>query len=109
MACEHDLGEMDTAAHFDGLCPICLKEKVERLQDALRWAMEYLESYDHAGTGPMPSAKDMREYDEKLETIRLMTGLPRQTRMKLSEHFNRSGRNQKNGGFTLDAYSTRSG
>lgn len=27
MACEHDLGEMDTAAHFDGLCPICLLER----------------------------------------------------------------------------------
>jgi len=34
MVCEHDLAEMDTAAHWDGLCPLCLKAKVERLQAA---------------------------------------------------------------------------
>lgn len=29
MACEHDLADMNTAAHFDGLCPICLKERID--------------------------------------------------------------------------------
>lgn len=32
MACEHDLAEMDTAAHFDGLCPLCLLAENERLR-----------------------------------------------------------------------------
>jgi hypothetical protein len=54
---------------------------------ALRWAMEYLESYDHVGTGSSLPAKEMRDYEEKLETIRLMAELPRETKMKLGEHF----------------------
>lgn len=36
MAYEHDLAEMDTAAHFDGLCPLCLKAEIERLRFALQ-------------------------------------------------------------------------
>lgn len=27
---------MDTAAHWDGLCPLCLKERVERLEEIIR-------------------------------------------------------------------------
>jgi hypothetical protein len=30
--CPHDLADMDTAAHFDGICPLCLMEKVSALQ-----------------------------------------------------------------------------
>ncbi len=30
--CSHELHEMETASAWDGLCPICLKEKVDRLE-----------------------------------------------------------------------------
>lgn len=71
MRCEHEISEMDTAAVFDGLCPICLKERVEakdaeieRLQAALeaiaaddpsgkwgRWAREALRFGEQSTTG----------------------------------------------------------
>lgn len=31
-ACTHDLGEMDAAAHFDGLCPLCQQAELQRLR-----------------------------------------------------------------------------
>lgn len=43
MACEHDLSEMDTAAHWDGLCPICMKAEIERLR---AWQRARLETGD---------------------------------------------------------------
>jgi hypothetical protein len=43
MTCKHEIWEMDTAAHADGLCPLCLKEdnkqlrqEIERLKLACR-------------------------------------------------------------------------
>ena len=36
MGCEHNLAEIDTAAHFDGLCPLCLKESLARRDALLR-------------------------------------------------------------------------
>ena len=33
--CEHQVWEMDDAAYFDGLCPICLKGKVKRLNELI--------------------------------------------------------------------------
>lgn len=35
MTCIHDLAEMDTAAHADGLCPLCLKAEIDRLRAAM--------------------------------------------------------------------------
>lgn len=32
MICNHEIYEMDTAAHSDGLCPLCLKADNERLR-----------------------------------------------------------------------------
>jgi hypothetical protein len=29
MTCTHEIWEKDTAANFDGLCPICLKDALE--------------------------------------------------------------------------------
>ena len=34
--CTHDIVEMDMASIADGLCPLCLAAKVERLQVALQ-------------------------------------------------------------------------
>lgn len=41
MSCKHDLAEMDTAAHWDGLCPLCLQAEIERLTKELE------AQYDH--------------------------------------------------------------
>jgi hypothetical protein len=72
-----------------GIISMIINREAEskRMQIALRWALEYLESYDHVGTGSEPSAKDMRDYEEKLETIRTMVDVPRETKMTLREHF----------------------
>lgn len=35
MACEHDLADMDTAAHADGLCPLCLRDRIDELENVL--------------------------------------------------------------------------
>lgn len=35
MTCPHDAAEQDTAAHWDGLCPLCLKAEVEALRAEL--------------------------------------------------------------------------
>jgi hypothetical protein len=35
MACGHDVSEQDTAAHADGLCPLCLANEVHLLRTAL--------------------------------------------------------------------------
>jgi len=32
MTCTHELGEMETACAFDGLCPLCLSAELDRLQ-----------------------------------------------------------------------------
>ena len=37
--CEHQVWEMDDAAYFDGLCPICLKEKLDILVKAVEEAL----------------------------------------------------------------------
>jgi hypothetical protein len=39
MTCKHDAAEQDTASHFDGLCPLCLRADNERLRKAIQ---EYL-------------------------------------------------------------------
>lgn len=44
MTCTHDPGEIDTAAHFDGLCPICLSADNARLRTALEDALRYVEA-----------------------------------------------------------------
>lgn len=41
--CPHDLAEQETACAFDGLCPICLKQKITSLKTALRKAVEAIE------------------------------------------------------------------
>lgn len=33
--CTHDLAEQETATVWDGLCPICLKEEVDRLRNRI--------------------------------------------------------------------------
>ena len=33
--CEHDLGEREIAATTDGMCPICMKKKIEELEAKL--------------------------------------------------------------------------
>ena len=32
MTCTHELGEMETACAFDGLCPLCLSAELDRIQ-----------------------------------------------------------------------------
>lgn len=41
--CTHTPGEMDTAAHFDRLCPICLKEELDAARKELAIASVKLE------------------------------------------------------------------
>lgn len=48
MACEHDAAEMDTAAHWDGLCPLCMKATIERM----RVAAERVCWFDWSGNDP---------------------------------------------------------
>lgn len=33
MECTHDAADQDTAAHFDGLCPLCLQAENARLRE----------------------------------------------------------------------------
>ncbi len=85
MACEHDAAEMDTAAHWDGLCPLCMKAEVERLRAAIRWALGeepdsngkwFGETYDEARAryGWRTNLRkiagfDILAYDKKKRTI----------------------------------------
>lgn len=58
------------------------------LREALSWALEYLEGYDHVGTGSHPPETFLRNYEERLEIIRMMLGKQRQhPRWKLADHF----------------------
>lgn len=62
--------------------------EVQALKAALTWAIEYLEGYDHTGTGSSPPESFLRDYEEKVETIRIMVGVERANpRWKLKEHF----------------------
>lgn len=47
--CNHELHEMETAAAWDGLCPICLKEEV----DSLRKRITELENKIRRHSNPM--------------------------------------------------------
>lgn len=35
MICTHEIWEMDTASHADGMCPLCLSDKNARLSAVL--------------------------------------------------------------------------
>lgn len=67
MGCDHQISEMDTAVHWDALCPLCLKDRVELLEAALKECADsladeveghYRETKDH------PAMK--RRYDRDM-------------------------------------------
>jgi hypothetical protein len=47
MPCNHDAGEQDTAAHFDGLCPLCLQAENARLREIVEAAKRWRRAYYH--------------------------------------------------------------
>lgn len=74
----------DNAATKDELGK--LRARLAAAERALRWALPFLEGYDHVGTGSNPPASVMREYDERLERIRMACGVQRlYPEMKLHE------------------------
>jgi hypothetical protein len=88
MACEHDLAEMDTAAHWDGICPLCMNAEVEKLRAAIAWAL-----------GEQPDAEGRwfgEAYDEDRarygwrKHLRKLAGLPTYTDDKASRTILRS-------------------
>lgn len=59
--------------------------EINELKAALRWTLDYLDSYDHVGTESAPPEKVYREFEERLERIRVMVGVERQSRIRLHD------------------------